>query len=162
MNEFLLKIGVVIVVIILGFSFLRGCSEQSITKNFGGETELILEPNRKLVEITWKDNSLWYLTREMGENEEAEEYLFQEKDPLGTLEGTVIVKEVKMSEEEYNTYLESFNLQDDYYKTGNSVYDEQLQEYKEVYIHYDMENNKYIKIREYQVDENTGELIPAY
>lgn len=156
------KAGIVLIILILGWSFLRGCSEQSMTKNYGSEMEMTLEPNRKLVEITWKDDSLWYLTREMKEDEEAEEYLFQEKDSLGMLEGTVVVKEVKMNEEEYEEYLNSISLQNDYYRTGNSVYDEQNQEYKEVYIHYDVENNRYTKIKDYRVDENTGELLPAY
>ena len=40
---------------------LTGC--QTATKSYGGKTTIKLEPNQKLEEITWKDNSLWYLTR---------------------------------------------------------------------------------------------------
>lgn len=37
-----------------------GC--QSAAKNFGGDYTLKLPKNEKLVMITWKDDSLWYLT----------------------------------------------------------------------------------------------------
>lgn len=158
----LYKIGIGVCVVFFAFGLMRGCSNQSMTRSYGGEMEVALEPNQKLIEITWKDDSLWYLTREMKEDEEAEDYKFQEKDPLGIWEGTVIVHEVKMDEEEYKIYLESLELAEDYYKMGNSVYDENLQEYKEVYIHYDYETGVYTKLKNYIVDENTGELQPAY
>lgn len=68
-----------------------GC--QATTKRFGGTTTLKLEPNEKLEEITWKDDSLWYLTRPMRDNEEPEVHIFKESDNLGILEGTVKVIE---------------------------------------------------------------------
>lgn len=68
-----------------------GC--QATTRTFGGTTTLKLEPNEKLEEITWKDNSLWYLTRPMRDNEEPEVHIFKESDNLGILEGTVKVIE---------------------------------------------------------------------
>ena len=68
-----------------------GC--QTATRNFGGTTTLKLEPNEKLEEITWKDDSLWYLTRPMRDDEEPEVHIFKESDSLGILEGTVKVIE---------------------------------------------------------------------
>lgn len=68
-----------------------GC--QTATRNFGGTTTLKLEPNEKLEEITWKDDSLWYLTRPMRDDEEPEVHIFKESDNLGILEGTVKVIE---------------------------------------------------------------------
>ena len=68
-----------------------GC--QTATRNFGGTTTLKLEPNEKLEEITWKDDSLWYLTRLMRDDEEPEVHIFKESDSLGILEGTVKVIE---------------------------------------------------------------------
>lgn len=38
-----------------------GC--QSAAKNFGGNYTLKLPENEKLVMITWKNDSLWYLTK---------------------------------------------------------------------------------------------------
>lgn len=36
-----------------------------------------LEPNQKLEEITWKDDSLWYLTRPMTDDDVAETHTFR-------------------------------------------------------------------------------------
>lgn len=73
-----------------------GC--QSAAKHLGGNFTLKLEPNQKLVTITWKDDSLWYLTRPMKDGEEAETYTFQESKDLGVMEGTVTVVETKGEE----------------------------------------------------------------
>lgn len=70
---------------------VTGC--QSVTKRFGGTTTINLEPNQKLEEITWKDNSLWYLTRPMTENDIAEVHTFQQSSNSGVFEGKVIVVE---------------------------------------------------------------------
>lgn len=76
------------------FAFnLTGC--QSATRSFGGNTTLKLEPNQKLEEITWKDDSLWYLTRPMDDEDVAETHTFQESSNFGVLEGTVTVVETK-------------------------------------------------------------------
>lgn len=63
------------------------------TKSLGGETTIVLEPGLKLEEITWKDDSLWYLTREMRDGEKAEIHVFQQSSSLGILEGTVTIIE---------------------------------------------------------------------
>ena len=68
-----------------------GC--QSVTKNYGGTTEITLDPGLKLEEITWKNNSLWYLTRPMRDDETAETHTFSESSNLGVFEGTVIIIE---------------------------------------------------------------------
>lgn len=84
---------IVCLVLVLFVSFLSGCN--FMTKNFGGTTEITLEPNRKLIECTWKDDSLWYLTREMKEDDIAEDYRFDCDSNFGVFEGTVIIHEVK-------------------------------------------------------------------
>lgn len=77
---------------------LSGC--QATVREFGGSMTLELEPNQKLQEITWKEDSLWYLTRPMREDEVAETYTFQQSSNFGVFEGTVTVIESK--EEETN------------------------------------------------------------
>ena len=78
---------------------LIGCNEQtsaqSIVKYFGGSMETRLEPGQKLEYVTWKDDTLLYLTRPMREDEEAEVHTFQQKKTFGLLEGTVTVIETK-------------------------------------------------------------------
>ena len=70
---------------------ISGC--QAATKSFGGSMTLKLEPGLKLEEITWKDDSLWYLTRPMREGEEPETHTFQQSSEFGVFEGTVTVVE---------------------------------------------------------------------
>lgn len=75
---------------------LSGC--QKIAKNYGGNITVKLEPNTKLEEITWKDESLWYLTRPMREYEEAETHVFQQSKDFGIMEGSVTIIETKEEE----------------------------------------------------------------
>lgn len=75
---------------------LLGCSGcNMMAKSYGGTTSVDLPTGEKLTEVTWKDNSLWYLTRPMREGEEAETWTFQEKSNSGIMEGKVILKESK-------------------------------------------------------------------
>lgn len=78
---------------ILVTSTLTGC--QSATKSFGGSMTLNLKPNQKLEEITWKDDSLWYLTRPMPDEDIAETHTFQQQSEFGVFEGTVTIIESK-------------------------------------------------------------------
>ena len=73
---------------------LTGC--QTATKSYGGKTTIKLEPNQKLEEITWKDDdSLWYLTRPMTDDDVAETHTFQQSSNFGIMEGTVTIVETK-------------------------------------------------------------------
>ena len=72
---------------------MSGC--QTAAKNFGGTVKLEIPENYKLMEITWKDNSLWYLARPMRTEEQAETYIFKEKTSMGLLEGIVEITETK-------------------------------------------------------------------
>ena len=69
---------------------------QSATRSMGGNTTINLEPNQKLELITWKDDdSLWYLTRPMREDEEAEIHTYQQSSEFHIFEGTVTIIETK-------------------------------------------------------------------
>ena len=72
---------------------LTGC--QGTTRSLGGSMTLNLEPNQKLEEITWKDDSLWYLTRPMTDDDVAETHTFQQSSEWGVFEGTVTIVESK-------------------------------------------------------------------
>lgn len=73
---------------------LTGC-DNAVARSMGGTVHLQLEPNQKLMTITWKDSELWYLTRPMKDDEEAEVLTFQEKSEFGVLEGKVVITETK-------------------------------------------------------------------
>lgn len=84
----------VLAIFIVAFAILMtGCN--AITRYYGGTTTINLEPNSKFVDITWKDNSLWILTKSMQENDIAETYFFEEDSNFGILEGKVIIVEQK-------------------------------------------------------------------
>jgi hypothetical protein len=72
---------------------LSGC--QFATKHLGGSMTVNLEPNVKLVNVTWKEDSLWFLTKPMTENDIAETYCFEEDSEFGIIEGTVTIVEHK-------------------------------------------------------------------
>ena len=85
-----------ILAVILSLTLCLGMTAcQSVTKEFGGTTTIELEPNQKLEEITWKDDSLWYLTRPMMDDDIAETHTFQQSSNFGVFEGTVIIIESK-------------------------------------------------------------------
>lgn len=86
-------ISVLAVIIMLLFVLFTATSCQGAAKSFGGTITLDLEPGKKLEEITWKEDSLWYLTRDMREGETAETHTFQQSSEFGVFEGTVIVIE---------------------------------------------------------------------
>lgn len=73
---------------VVGFT---GC--QSAARNLGGDITLELEPGLKLEEITWKEDSLWYLTRPMREDEFPETHVFKQNSEFGVFEGSVTVIE---------------------------------------------------------------------
>ena len=74
-------------------TMLTGC--QGATKSFGGSMTIELEPNTKLELITWKDDSLWYCTRPMREDDIAETHTYQQQSEFGVFEGTVTIVETK-------------------------------------------------------------------
>lgn len=158
MNKFVTIIISIVIVGVMLVSCARGCSEQSIAKEWGGTTNIALEPNQKLVEVTWKDTNLWYLTRPMRQDEEAETYTFKEQDVWGILEGSVIITERKMTEEEYQEWYATKYLEEDYYREGNLQYTDNGT--VEIYITYDVETGVYKKIKPYIVTEE-GSLVPA-
>lgn len=80
MKKKLLALGIICTLCMV----VTGC--QSITKSMGGSTTIKLEPNQKLEEITWKDDSLWYLTRPMTDEDMAETHTFQQSSNFGVFE----------------------------------------------------------------------------
>lgn len=72
---------------------LSGCTESQRARVFGGEMTIELEEGQKLVNVTWKETDLWYLTRDRLEGEAVESYSFIEESTYGVLEGTVTFKE---------------------------------------------------------------------
>ena len=74
---------------------LTACTENSRVKAWGGEGTISLPKGRKLVNVTWKETEVWYLTRPMNSNDVAETYQFQEESSWGMIEGVYNIVESK-------------------------------------------------------------------
>jgi len=86
------KLSIIAFALIVGLS---SCTSNEIAKEFGGTMTINLPKNEKLINATWKNQEVWYLTRPMDSNETPQTYNFQEKSSWGVLEGTVIIIESK-------------------------------------------------------------------
>lgn len=81
---------------LVGTIFVLGsCTENSRVKNFGGEGIINLPQGRKLVNVTWKDTQLWYITRQMRPDDVVETYIFKEESSWGVIEGSYNIVESK-------------------------------------------------------------------
>jgi hypothetical protein len=74
---------------------VTSCTENDRVKTWGGEGNINLPKGRKLVNVTWKETEIWYLTRPMDSNDVAETYQFQEESSWGVMEGTYNIIETK-------------------------------------------------------------------
>jgi len=74
---------------------ISSCTQNTRAKNLGGTAEMTLPKGEKLIQATWKDDNLWYLTRPMVAGEKAETYKFKEVSSFGNFEGTYIIHESK-------------------------------------------------------------------
>jgi hypothetical protein len=72
---------------------LTGCTQQQRAKQFGGKFTESLPAGRKLVNVTWKGDHLWYLTRPMTTNDIVETYTFKESSSWGLVQGEIDVVE---------------------------------------------------------------------
>ncbi len=75
--------------------FSAGCTENQRARQFGGTAHETLPAGQKLLVATWKQDSLWVLTRTMRAGEVPETYEFRESSSLGVVEGKVIITESK-------------------------------------------------------------------
>lgn len=72
---------------------LIGCNR--IAKKFGGTINEELTPGEKMINVSWKGDDLWVLTRPMLPGDIVETYRYHEISNMGIIEGTVILKERK-------------------------------------------------------------------
>lgn len=73
---------------------LVSCTENERVKHFGGQGTLEVPENRRFVNITWKEDNIWIVTRERTAGEvEKKVFFFEEKSALGILEGSFKIVE---------------------------------------------------------------------
>jgi len=88
-----MKLPSILLILVLACSI--GCTSNIRAKKFGGTSTETLPAGQKLVTVTWKDSSLWMLTRPMKDGEQPETYDFSESSSWGLVQGHVIIKERK-------------------------------------------------------------------
>ena len=72
---------------------VAGCTQQSRAFRWGGSATIDLPVGQKLVNITWKEDSLWCLTRQMKAADVPQTYVFQESSSFGMMQGSVSIVE---------------------------------------------------------------------
>jgi hypothetical protein len=72
---------------------LLSCTDNIVARNYGGTMDIDLPCDQKLLNVTWKDTEVWYLTRPMRADEQPESYSFHSYTSFNVLNGTVILKE---------------------------------------------------------------------
>ena len=82
-------------ILLVAILVLCGCTENDMTKNFGGTQTINVPAGQKVFDVTWKEGNLWYATRPFREDEVPEISTFHSKSNFGILEGKVIFKESK-------------------------------------------------------------------
>lgn len=90
-----IKNGLLGLTIILAGISATSCTDNSRAKHWGGSMTIKLEKGEKLVDVTWKESNLWYMTKPMSETDVAERYTFREDSNWGMVEGKVIFIETK-------------------------------------------------------------------
>lgn len=80
-----------LIIILLALITLTSCTSNSRARHWGGTETIDLNPNQRVVNVTWKENGLWILTKQDTTNPTT--YTFEEKSSFGLMEGKVIIIE---------------------------------------------------------------------
>lgn len=78
----------IILTILVSSTILVGCTKNQRVRQFGGTEEIVLKPNEKLLNITWKEKDIWVLT----EDTLTKVKYFRESSSFGIWQGEVIIK----------------------------------------------------------------------
>lgn len=80
--------------LLISFLSFAACNDSNAgSRNLGGTMRFDIPCNQKLVNVTWKEDDLWYLTRPMNLSDKPSVLVFQEKSHYGMLQGKVIISE---------------------------------------------------------------------
>ena len=89
MKKFLVT---VIVTIVIVFSFLS-CTENQRARTFGGTATINVEPGKKVMMATWKDEDLFYMVEDMEPDYKPHDKTLIESSSFGVIESKVVFKE---------------------------------------------------------------------
>lgn len=83
-----------IFILLVALITLSSC-EQYVARKLGGNVTINLAPGEKLIEATWKEGNIWYLTEPMDSNYTPKVKTFKESSMYGAFEGEVTFIENK-------------------------------------------------------------------
>lgn len=83
-----LYIAIILAIAIVG-AILCGCTEHGKARKWGGQMTITLPKGQKLLEATWKESSLWYLTEPMDSGYVPKTKTFREDSRFGVFEGEI-------------------------------------------------------------------------
>lgn len=81
----------ILAVILMLALIWSSCTDNQRARNWGGTETIKLDPGVRLVNVTWKDQHLWILTKQ--DTTKPQTYKFKEKSSWGMVEGTVMIQE---------------------------------------------------------------------
>lgn len=87
-----MKILKVVTLIFLAIVFV-GCTANERAKQFGGTMDVAVPKGQEFVNVTWKDNDLWVLTKNETAGHVPTTYTFKANTSYGVFEGKVIIRE---------------------------------------------------------------------
>lgn len=88
------KIYLVIALLVLMMA-AASCTEQSMTRSFGGRMSIKLPKGERLLTATWKDSDLFYLTEPMDSDYIPKNKKFVESSSFGVWESEITFIETK-------------------------------------------------------------------
>jgi hypothetical protein len=85
-----------LIIVCTAVSFVfTSCTDNERARNYGGTETINLEKGVKVMNVTWKEQNLWVLTRPMHPSDTAETVVFAEKSSYGVCEGKIVLVESK-------------------------------------------------------------------
>ena len=81
------------VVVTAAVVLLLGGCEQYSARHLGGTLLIKVASDQQVVNVTWKEDNLWVLTKLREADHKPTVYTFKEDAQLGILEGTVVITE---------------------------------------------------------------------
>lgn len=82
-------------ILILIIALFCSCTENKMTRRYGGTMRVELSKGQKLISATWKETSLFYLTEPMDSGYVPKTKTFKESSSYGIWESTVLFIESK-------------------------------------------------------------------
>lgn len=84
-----------IVISLMVSGLLIGCTANDRARRFGGTQTITIPAGEQFVNATWKEVSLWYITKPRESGHVATTYVFQENSAFGIIEGKVLFVEAQ-------------------------------------------------------------------